>query len=213
MDALQDFDALPWQATWYRAQVQKALGRRFNDNYRLHYVANADHFIDPVPQDQLTRIVAYSPAYQQHLRDLSVWVEKGQQPPDGTSFTVNNGQVKVPASAAQRKSIQPVVDLRVNGKERVTTKAGRRLSFSAYIEVPPKTGFVTSVEWDFDGTGKFIKGSLGTLQTVVDVKASHTYWKEGTYYPSVRVTSHRDGSTKDKFAQVANLGRMRVIVN
>nr|CEG05035.1 unnamed protein product [Fusarium clavum] len=213
MDALQDFDALPWQATWYRAQVQKALGPRFNDNYRLHYVANADHFIDPVPQDQRTRIVEYNPAYQQHLRDLSAWVETGHQPPDGTSFAVDNGQVKVPAIAAQRKSIQPVVDLRVNGKERVTIKAGRPLSFSAHIEVPPKTGFVPSVEWDFDGTGKFTKGGVRTLQTVVDVKAPHTYWKEGIYYPSVRVTSHRVGSTKDQFGQVANLGRMRVIVN
>ncbi|KAG7433188.1 hypothetical protein Forpi1262_v007119 [Fusarium oxysporum f. sp. raphani] len=196
MDALKDFDALPWQATWYKAQVQKALGDRFNDKYRLHYIANADHFIDP-----------------QHLRDLSAWVEKGKEPPAGTSYTVSHGQVKVPATAAQRRSIQPVVDLTANGKDRVTIKAGRSVSFSAHIEVPPNTGSVTSVEWDFEGNGNFVKKSFGKAKGIMDVAASRTYRNKGTYYPSVRVASHRDGDAKSAYAQVANLGRMRVIVD
>ncbi|KAH7141891.1 hypothetical protein EDB81DRAFT_899276 [Dactylonectria macrodidyma] len=213
MDSLKDFDAFPWHADWYKGVVREALGDRFNDNYRLYYTDNADHFSEPVPQDQLTRIVSYHGAYEQHLRDLSAWVEKGKTPPPETSYTVSHGQVKVPATAAQRKGIQPVVNLAVNGKAQVTVKAGRSVAFNAHIELPPNTGSVTSVEWDFEGTGDFVKKGFGKAKGTIDLTASWRFQRQGTYYVAVRVASNRNGDAKTPYAQVANLGRMRVIVN
>lgn len=213
MNTLKDFDSFQWHADWYKTQVQSALGPRFDDNFRLYYTDNADHFLEPVPQGQLTRIVSYHPAYEQHLRDLSAWVEKGTRPPAGTSYTVRHGQVKVAASGAQRKGIQPVVDLTVRGRSQVTVKSGQVVSFTANIEVPPGTGLVTSVEWDFEGTGNFVKRDFGSPKAVVKVTASRKYQKRGTYYAAVRVASNRDGDVTTPYAQVANLGRVRVIVN
>ncbi|KAM5529930.1 pkd domain containing protein [Fusarium oxysporum f. sp. phaseoli] len=214
MDSLKDFDAFPWHADWYRTEVKEALGDRFGQNFRLYYTANADHYLEPVPQDQLTRIVSYHPAYEQHLRDLSAWVEKGKQPPAETSYSVGHGQVKVPASAAQRKGIQPIVDLTVSGKTQIVTKARQVVSFKAHIEVPPGTGSVTSVEWDFEGTGDFeAAGSFKKGKAVLDVAASRSYQTRGTYFAAVRVTSNRNGDANTAYAQVANLGRVRVVVN
>lgn len=212
MDTLKDFDSFQWHADSYKKQVQGALGSRFNDNFRLYYTDNADHYLEPVPQDQLSRIVSYHPAYEQHLRDLSAWVEKGKQPPTGTSYSVGHGQVKVPATAAQRKGIQLVVDLTVGGKTQVTVKAGQVVSFAGRIEVPPATGSVTSVEWDFEGTGKFLNKDFGSSKATVHVAGSRTYKKKGTYYATVRATSNRNGDVKTPYAQVANLGRVKVIV-
>ncbi|KAH7186589.1 hypothetical protein DER44DRAFT_816826 [Fusarium oxysporum] len=218
MDTLKDFDAFPWHADWYRSEVKETLADRFDDNFRLYYSDHSDHYLEPVPRDQLTRIVSYHPAYEQHLRDLSAWVEKGKQPPTGTSYSVSHGQVQVPATAARRKGIQPVVDLTVSGKTQITILAQKTVSFKAHIEVPTDTGSITSVEWDLEGTGNF-KGT-GTFgkdfaggKAILDVTVSRAYQKRGTYFAAVRVTSNRDGDVKTPYAQVANIGRVRVVVN
>ncbi|KAI8651799.1 hypothetical protein NCS55_01426300 [Fusarium keratoplasticum] len=213
LDTLKDYDAMPWHADWYKEQVRNALGDRFDDNYRLHYAENADHFIEPVEVPQTTRLVNYVDMAEQHLRDLSAWVEKGTTPPTGTSYAVMDGQVKVPTTAAQRKGIQPAVDLTSGGKTSVTVKAGRSVSFKAHIEIPAGTGSVTAVEWDFEGTGIFTKKDFGKAKDVMDVTASQTFRKKGTYYVAVRVASNRKGDAKTPYAQVQNLGRMKVVVN
>ncbi|KAM0418971.1 hypothetical protein ACHAPT_012129 [Fusarium lateritium] len=213
LDTLKDSDAMPWHADWYKEQVRSALGDRFDENYRLHYAENADHFIEPVQVPQTTRVVDYIDMCEQHLRDLSAWVEKQTSPPDGTSYAVAHGQVKVPVTAAQRKGIQPVVDLTSGGKTSITARVGRSVSFKAHIEVPAGTGSVTSVAWDFEGTGLFVNKDFGEAKGVMDVTMSQTYRKKGTYYVAVRVASNRKGDAKTPFAQVQNLGRMKVIVN
>ncbi|RTE75104.1 hypothetical protein BHE90_010422 [Fusarium euwallaceae] len=213
LDTLKDYDAMPWHADWYKAQVQSALGDRFNDNYRLHYAENADHYIEPVQVPQTTRLVDYVNMAEQHLRDLSAWVEKGTTPPTGTSYSVTDGQVKVAATASQRKGIQPVVTLTSSGKTSITVKAGRSVSFKAHIEVPAGTGSVTAVDWDFEGTGIFVKKDFGKAKGIMDITVSQTYRKQGTYYVAVRVASNRKGDAKTPYAQVQNLGRMKVVVN
>lgn len=105
------------------------------------------------------------------------------------------------------------MNLTVSGKTQVTVKAGQAVSFAAHIEVPPGTGSVTSVEWDFEGNGNFVKKDFGSSKATVDVMGSRTYQKKGTYYAAVRVTSNRNGDAKTTYAQVANLGRVKVIVN
>ena len=43
VEALMDEAAYPWQADWYRSQVQQALGDRLGDQFRLWFVDRAMH--------------------------------------------------------------------------------------------------------------------------------------------------------------------------
>ncbi len=44
------------------------------------------------------------------------------------------------------------------------------------------------------------------------VTAKYAFSKPGTYYPALRVTSHRQGDAASPYAQMQNLGRVRVVV-
>lgn len=212
MDTLSDYDAFPWHADWYKDEVRKALGNRFEENFRLYYAENADHFMEYTDKPHTTRLIDFSGLWEQHLRDLSAWVETGQLPPDPTTYTVGHGQVEIPESASQRLGIQPVVKLTAQGSTRVTAKRGQPITFAVHIEIPPNGGTVTSVEWDFAGTGDFVKEESNGGGATGDVEVTHTYRRSRTYYPSVRVAVHRDGDAESPYAQLLNLGRMRVIV-
>ncbi|KAJ4256904.1 hypothetical protein NW762_009000 [Fusarium torreyae] len=212
MDTLLDYDAFPWHADWYRYQVKKALGSRFSDNFRLYFAENADHQIHGIPKPLSNRLVEPSGLYERHLRDLSAWVENGIEPPAQTAYTIKHGQVLLPKSAEQRRGIQAVVELTVDNKTRYTAKPGQLVCFTARVEVPADAGSVTSIEWDFEGNGTFVKRDYGEAHSRMYVKVSHAYRKPGIYYPGVRVTVHAGGDAESPYARAPNLGRMRVIV-
>ena len=79
----------------------------------------------------------------QALRDLSNWVEKGVAPPPSTSYEVVDGQVVVPADARERRGLQPVVSLTVDGEVRAEVAAGAEVTFRATAR-GPATGRVRS---------------------------------------------------------------------
>jgi hypothetical protein len=149
---------------------------------------------------------------QQALRDVSAWVERGVEPPASTSYKVVDAQVQVPPKAGPRKGIQPVVELKVNDGERAEVKVGEPVTFSAMIEVPPNTGKVVAVEWNFEGAGSYVPAELGDIRPAVSVKATHSYSQPGTYFPVLRATSQREGDRDTPFGRVQNLGRARVVV-
>ena len=214
VECLHDGDALPWQADWYRKKVAAVEGPQIDDKYRLWYVDNANH-TDPTTETQQTHAVAYSGTVQYALRELSAWVEQGIVPPPTSEYRVQDGQVHVPASAAQRKGIQPVVHLEVNGAERAEVAVGEAVTFTAQIEVPPAPGKVVSAKWDFEGVGTYPDAAeLGdpTSETV-HVTTTHTFSEPGTYFPALRVASQREGNPSTPFARSLNLSRVRVVVN
>jgi len=163
-----------------------------------------------------TRTISYTGVLHQALRDLSDWVEKGLAPPSSTSYKVMDGQVIVPATAAERKGIQPVVEVKANGGERADVAIGEKVEFSAVIEVPPGAGTVVGAEWDFEGAGDypvaeqfdFSNNSFASMT----LKTTYAFSKPGTYFPALRASSHRQGDFKARFARVQNLGRVRVVV-
>ncbi|KAL4747010.1 hypothetical protein BDW72DRAFT_197168 [Aspergillus terricola var. indicus] len=212
MDNLGDFDAFPWHADWYRSQVQKALGNHFEENYRLYYNEHADHYMEPMAQDQQARIVEFTGLYEQLLRDLSAWVEHGITPPEQTRYSVQAGQVVVPPTASERAGIQPVVELLVDGANETVLSAGSSATFDLSAEVPPGAGKIVSLEWDFEGTGEFSAAVCGEPSVRVTAQISNVYDQPGTYFPAARVASHRDGDVDTSFARALNLGRVRVVV-
>jgi len=212
VEALIDIDALPWQADWYRTKVRNALGSRFDDNFRLWFIDHAQH-VPPFGAPAQARTVSYQGVLEQALRDLSAWVEEDVRPPSETRYTIVDSQVQVPARAARRGGIQPVVTLEANGGERAEVGVGEPVTFVAEITVPPDTGTVVAAEWDLLGAGDYpVAGQLTASRPSVTVTTTYSYSQPGTYFPVLRATSQRNDDALTPYARVQNLARARVVV-
>jgi hypothetical protein len=209
--ALMDIDAYAWQADWYRSLVKEAIGADFDDSFALWFIDRAHHE-NPLTPLQRTQVGSYSGALQQALRDLAAWVETGRKPSE-TRYEVVDTQVLVPAAAAERGGVQPVVELEANGGLRAEAKVGEPVSLTATIEVPPGAGKVVSAEWDLEGTGEFIPAEIGAPAERVTLNASHAYARAGTYFAVIRVGAQRKGDAATPYARVLNLARARVVVS
>ena len=213
VQSLLDREAFPWQADWYRQRFDEHLGKEGPNRYRLWYTENALHsWLED--KDAPARVVSYLPVLQQALRDLSLWVEKGIAPPATTNYKVVDGQVIVPARARDRRGVQPTVAVTINGGSKAVVKAGQSFSVSATVEAPPGTGKIVWAAWDFDGAGTFpVFATLPkTPAATVTIRASTSFAKPGTYFPTLKVASQRNGDAKTPFARIVNLGRVRVVV-
>lgn len=215
LSSLWDREAFPWQADWYRSKVKAQLGDSTDAHFRLWYTDHALHGDLARNEDNL-HTVSYLGVLHQALRDLSAWVEKGIAPPATTAYKIEDGQVIVPTTAAERKGIQPVVTVKANGGQRADVQVGRPVTFTAEIEIPPHTGKVIAAEWDFEGAGTFpVTGKFMSADKTgsrVTLKTTHTFAKPGTYFPTLRIASQRQGDTETPFARIQNLDRVRVVV-
>jgi hypothetical protein len=133
-------------------------------------------------------------------------------PPASTNYRVDDGQVVVPPDASERLGVQPVVSLTVDDGERAAVPVGGELTFRAVAEVPPGTGAIVAVEWDFDGSGHFSEATQVEPAARVDVEQRVSFAGPGTRFPAVRVVSQRAGSATTPYARLQNLARVRVVV-
>jgi PKD domain len=223
LGSVMDVQAYPWSEDWYRKQAQAALGSNFADSYRLWYMDNADH--DPNgpaatnAADAADHIVSYLGEVEQALLDLDAWVSQGVQPPASSNYSINSDdQVQLPATPAQRRGVQPVVTLSAKGHgapgESIDVAAGQPVTFSVKAQVPPGTGKIVEVQWDFLGADSYpVSSQLSHIGPVVNVKAPYTFTQPGTYYPTVRVASQQTGDTTTPFGLIQNLARVRVVVH
>ncbi len=163
-----------------------------------------------------TRIVSYQGVLEQALRDVAAWVEQGIPPPPSTAYVLDDGQIRLPTTAAARRGIQPVVNLTANGAVRAEAAVGETVRFSALVEVPPGTGTIVAAEWDFEGRGDFPVAELLTNEDMayesMTIVRDYSFTAPGTYFPVLRVTSHRLEQADSPFGRVMNLGRARVVV-
>jgi hypothetical protein len=163
--------------------------------------------------------VSYLGEVEQALLDLDAWVAKGIQPPASTHYTINSDdQVQLPATAPQRNGVQPVVTLSAKEHggpgESIDVAAGRPVSFSVKAQVPPGTGQIVKVEWDFLGADSYpVSSGLTHIGPVVNVNATYTFTQPGTYFSTVRVASQRNGDTTTPYGLIQNLARVRVVVH
>jgi hypothetical protein len=230
LESLWDREAFPWQADWYRSKVQDNLGDKLNDHFRLWYTDHALHG-DISVEDDPTRTVSYLGVLQQALLDLSAWVEKDIAPAATTNYTIEDGQVIVPQTANKRKGIQPVVTLMANGGKRTEIKVGQSVTFTAEVEVPEKMGKIVAAAWNFEGLSKEVEKRSGwsfensdefpvaakispanKTGSKATIKTTYQFSKPGTYFPTLRVASQRDGDGKTPYTRIQNLDRVRVVV-
>jgi hypothetical protein len=232
LESRWDREAFAWQADWYRARVQENLGDKTDQHFRLWYTDRALHG-DVAIEDDPTRTVSYLGVLQQALLDLSAWVEKGIEPASTTHYTIVDGQVVLPATAAERGGIQPVVNVLANGGKRAVVKVGQAVSFTAEVAVPKNKGKVVTAVWNFEGLpGGFNTSDLhgwnfdtsdafpvpaqlkpsDKTGSRVRVTTTYTFTKPGTYFPTLRVAAQREGDAKTRFTRIQNLDRVRVVV-
>lgn len=214
LESLMDESAFPWQADWYRRMVEKNKGGNADDSFRLWYMDHCMH-TDCAEGNggDHQHIVSYLGALNQALLDVSAWVEKGIEPAPNSSYTLDGGQVYVPDTADERKGIQPVVHLTVEGGKKIEARTGETVVFSAEIEVPEGIGMVEDVCWDFEATNEFTEGGMLTLEKegkAASVVIGHVFEKPGTYFPVIKVASNR--TPGDMFTKVMNQDRVRVVV-
>lgn len=208
--SMWDREAMPWQADWYRARVAAHFGAKADDHVRLWYTEHAVHWDDG---EDPSRIVEYTPVLQQALRDLAAWVETGRAPPVSTNYRIEKAKVLLPAKAADRRGIQPVVTLAVNGGRRAEVRPGEPVTLTGTIEVPPGTGSIVSANWDVEGLGTFPQDiPVPAGARTMSVSVTHRFSKPGTYFPALRGFSERNGDRMALFARVRNLERVRVVV-
>ncbi|MCX6215766.1 hypothetical protein [Spirosoma sp.] len=224
LESLWDREAFAWQADWYRSRVKEVLGDSADVHFRLWYTDHALHG-DVAVEDDPTHTVSYLGVLQQALLDLSAWVEKGVEPATTTNYTIDNGQVIIPQTADERRGIQPVVSLNANGSKRADISVGQTVTFTAEVAVPKNKGKVVAAGWNFEGlpenSGKLANPFYRVAATLtptdktgsrVTVKATHTFSKPGTYFPTIRVASQREGDAKTPYTRILNLDRVRVVV-
>ena len=213
VESLWDREAMPWQGDWYRSLVARHFGAAADQHFRIWYTDHALHGDQSSEREDPSRTVSYIGVLHQALRDLVAWVEKGTPPPASTSYRIVDGQVVVPATAAARRGVQPVVALTANGGARAEIAAGQSVSFGGTITVPPGTGSVVAAEWDFDGAGKFpITSPVPKGAKTVTVRIAHRFDKPGTWFPALRGISQRQGDRATPYGRIENLGRVRVVV-
>ena len=162
-----------------------------------------------------TRLVDYRGHVHQAVRDMIAWVEDGIEPPADTRYERSaDGAIVLPGDAAERLGIQPVVTATVLGGARADVRVGDTVELEALAHTPPAGGTIVALEWDFDGTGAFPLREDGIDGTRTDVRVTQrtSFDAPGVYFPSVRVTAHRDGDVSSPQRRLVNLARVRVVV-
>lgn len=206
-----DREAVPYQADWYRRRFDTLYGKDAPDKYRIWFTENALHGHNEA-RSAPTRVVSYLPELQQALRDVSAWVERGVPPPATSGYRVEDGQIRLAASAAERKGIQPVVTLSANGGALARVRVGEAVRFTGTIAAPPGTGKVVGAAFDFDGSGNFAAPARPARRQSAKVTASHSFAAPGSYFVTLRGASQRSGDARTPNARLINLARVRVVV-
>ena len=210
-----DREAFAWQGDWYRKKVRSHLGDKIDNHFRLWYTDRATHS-DGVLEDPRETVSYVSTLYQAML-DLSDWVERGIAPSSTTDYRIEEGQVVMSANGASRGGIQPAVTASIAGQQRVEVAPGTPVSIHVVAECPVHTGRIVKAEWCIEGTTFSEPVDLAQAQfsadgSRVEFDTTVTYTTAGTYFPTVRVYSERNGDAETTYTRIANLGKVRVVV-
>lgn len=214
-----DASLWPPQGVIYKRAVEQAQSpEKMAENFCLRWTENAEHvpplFAPPSPdRANNTWLIDYGPVIEQCLADLCDWVEQSNYP-SPTEYEFIDGRVILPNTAKQRGGIQPVVSISANDSLRAEINAGETVTLTVTAEVPPNAGTIIDIEWDFDSTGQFGERSpVDGTQSKATLSTTHTYKEPGTYFATVRVSSHREGDLNADSRRVTNLASARVVVN
>ena len=216
--ATHDTSLWPPQGLSYYRAVELAQGAAgLKNNFCIRWTENSEHtppmMVPPQPnRSGANWLINFQGIVEQSLVDLIDWVEHGKKPV-GTAFSFADGKVILPQSAGERGGIQPVVRLRTgDGGQVCEVKVGEPVALVAQAEAP-SGGKIIALEWDFDGKGAYsVSHPVAGDQAALEAGERHAFDRAGTYFPSVRVTAHRDGEVGAQQRRLENVASVRVVV-
>jgi hypothetical protein len=144
----------PTQMTPYERMVRRHLGAKVDETYRFWWLDHVPHCSGPLEGPRSTRTVPNTGVVAQAIRDVVRWAEEGVAPAASITYHYadDNALVLAP-TAKERRGIQPVVTLAVNGGVRAEVRAGTPVTLTASAEVPAGSGTIVRAQFDFDGQG------------------------------------------------------------
>jgi hypothetical protein len=213
-----DSSLWPSQGIIYEKAVLDELGPEgAAEKFRLQWTENAEHIPPTFLPNSATRatstwLIDYFPIIEQGLADLIRWVEEGVAPAS-TTYEYVDGRVRLPATAAERGGVQPLVSAAANGGVRAEVGVGEPVRLEMSAEVPVGAGTIVAADWDFDGWGSFpFAHDVDGSQRSVSLSTTHSYDQPGTYFATARVFSHREGKVDAEFRRLPNVASVRVVV-
>jgi hypothetical protein len=219
--AVLDICIWPTFVTSFDEYVRKVLGDDVRDHYRLWFVENSTHARAEMGavltggsfELWRTRLVDYEAAGAAALTAVMEWVERGAEPPHDTAYTLTaDKDIVIPTEPALRGGVQPAVRLEVAGGSRVDVVTGATVTFDGWAAVPEDAGTIVDAAMDFDGTDTWpCQIEVDGTSTELKLSVSHTFGTPGTYFPVLRVGSHRQGAGHPG-ESIRNLARVRVVV-
>lgn len=160
-----------------------------------------------------TRLVDYEAAGAAALTALMEWVERAEPPKDTADTMTADKDIVIPREPALRGGVQPAVTLHVAGGSRVDVVTGTTVAFDGWAAAPDGAGAIVDAAMDFEGDDvRPCQIEVDGSSTVLKFSASHVFDTPGTYFPVLRVGSHRQGAGH-RGESVRNLARMRVVVS
>ena len=205
--SLLDREAFPWQAAWYADRVHAHLTDAADDQFRIWFTDNAVHG-DAAHQGDEDHIVSYLGVLAEALRQVADWAETGTPPAASTAYTVENGQVVVPAAAQDRRGVQPVVAV---SPQRVSVARGEPVTFRACADAPDGVP-VVEFDWDADADARFEDNEVVAPSTTAASERTVCFDQLGTHFVTVRVVAQRPCDAGTAIGRIGNLARARVVV-
>lgn len=217
----QDLDHLVYPPVIHRyfEAVRAVLGDKAKDMLRVYWNQNHSHG-NPLP-NELNRMVERGSSWHTAFQLMVRWVEQGVPPPPDTVVTITPGLLSFPASAAERKGLQPTVSATANGLERVVVPAGSTVLLDGIAASP--IGQIAKYAWDFEGNSRYDCDSDDADATLpscgagpfapapeVRMPALHQYSTRGTFVATVRV--HDNTDNPGPFDGIENLARVVIVV-
>lgn len=216
----QDLDHLVYPVTIarYFDKVRDVLGPKADSMLRVYWNENHTHG-NPLA-GEANRVVERDSSWHAAFQYMVRWVETGTPPPPDTVVTVTPGSVAFPASAADRKGIQPTVVATANNQERITVPRGSLVALDGLAESP--IGKVARYDWDFEGNSQYDCSSDASSGlplcaagfvpgASVSTPASRIYSTPGTYTATLRV--HDDSDFPGPYDGIENLSRVVIVVD
>lgn len=216
----QDLDHLVYPPVIHRyfETVRAVLGDRDKDMLRVYW--NENHSHGSPNATEINRIVERESSWHTAFQLMVRWVEQGVPPPPDTVVSITPGSVAFPATAAERKGLQPTVSATANGLPRLVVPAGSTVLLDGIAGSP--IGQIAKYEWDFEGNNSYDCDSdpatsppdcgAGPLAPAQEVRtpALHQYSMRGTFVATVRV--HDDTDNPGPFDGIENLARVVIVV-
>ncbi len=208
-----DRECWPNCAEPYVRDVRRNFDARSDEVFRIYWIENAAHLV-PLSDAGRTRLIPYSGIYAQAVRDVIAWVEGGAAPPESTRYSLEDeGLLRLPPSAQERRGVQPVVALRANGGPRAEARVGERVELVGSAEAPAGAGNIVLCEWDLDGSGRFaLRESRDGESPRAESRVAHAFASPGTHFVTFRAWIHREGESEHALRRIPNLARARIVV-